>query len=268
MNKTINKLMLIIFAAIVLGGWAVDPPKTTAEVASPKPQKALLRVGVTANYPPIIFKLKGKITGLEADFALLLGKALDRDVLFVELPWAELINALMEGKIDIVMSGMTITDARKVRVNFSDPYLRSGLVAMMRTGDASKYDSLKKILDSISTVGVVKGTTGEVFVRNRFRSTTTLVAVKDPREAPDLLNNRRIDLFVYDAPAMVWLVSENEATLKGLWEPMNEEYLGWAVSRDDQVLLTKINAALAEWKKNGTVKQMVKNWLPYWKSFD
>jgi ABC-type amino acid transport substrate-binding protein len=138
----------------------------------------------------------------------------------------------------------------------------------MRTGDANKYDSTKRILESIATVGVVKGTTGEVFVRNRFRSSTTIVTVKDPGEAPDLLNNRRIDLFVHDAPSMVWLVSENEATLKGLWEPMNQEYFGWAVGRDDPVLLTKINAALADWKKNGTVKQMVKQWLPYLKAFD
>jgi ABC-type amino acid transport substrate-binding protein len=266
MRHNIGIGMFIMLAIIALGGWAVDPPNIEAQAA--QAQKGLLRVGVTPNYPPMIFKLQGKISGLEADLAVLLGSALQRDVQFVELTWDEQIQALLEGKIDIIMSGMTITEARKVRVNFSDPYLKSGLVAMMRTGDAAKYDSTKKVLESIATVGVVKGTTGEVFVRNRFRNSTTIIAVKEPGEAPGLLNNRRIDLFVYDAPAMVWLVSENEATLKGLWEPMNEEYLGWAVGRGDQALLMKVNAALAEWKKDGTVQQVVKRWLPYWKNFE
>ncbi len=81
-----------------------------------------------------------------------------------------------------------------------------------------------------------------------------------------MLYHGRIDLFVYDAPAIAWLVSENEATLKGFWEPLNDEYLAWAVNRDDQALLSAANTALATWKKDGTVTQVVKKWLPYWKT--
>jgi ABC-type amino acid transport substrate-binding protein len=268
MNMPIKRILFLLLIAVVIGGWVTDPRPVAAEGPSAKSVAPPLRVGVTANYPPMIFKLKGKITGLEADFAFLLGKALNREVLLVDLAWGDQINALMEGQVDIIMSAMTITEARKVRVDFSDPYLRSGLVAMMRTGDAGRYNSRKKVLESIATVGVVKGTTGEVFVRNRFLSATTVVPVEDSGKAPDLLNNRRIDLFVYDAPAIMWLVSENEATLRGLWEPLNEEYLGWAVSRENQTLLSQVNAALAVWKKDGTAKAVISRWLPYWKDVD
>jgi ABC-type amino acid transport substrate-binding protein len=268
MNKIINRCMVLFLIAVIFGGWVTGPPQAAAEGPSAKSAAPPLRVGVTANYPPMIFKLKGKITGLEADFAFLLGKVLNREVLLVDLAWSDQINALMEGRVDIIMSAMTITEARKVRVDFSDPYLRSGLVAMMRTGDAARYNSRKKVLESIATVGVVKGTTGEVFVRNRFLSATTIVPLEDSGKAPDLLNNHRIDLFIYDAPAIIWLVSENEATMKGLWEPLNEEYLGWAVSRDNQSLLAQVNAALADWKKDGTAKAVISRWLPYWKDVD
>jgi ABC-type amino acid transport substrate-binding protein len=268
MKKTITPLLLLLMMIAILGGWPAGSRQAAAEGPSSKPELTPLRVGVTANYPPMIFKMKGKIVGLEADFAFLLGKALNREVLLVELPWNDQINALMEGKTDIIMSAMTITEARKVRVDFSDPYLKSGLVAMMRTEDAARYSSRKKVLESIATVGLVKGTTGEVFVRNRFLSATTVVPLKDSGEAPDLLDKRRIDLFVYDAPAVVWLVSENEATLRGLWEPLSEEFLAWAVSRDNQALLSQVNAALAAWKKDGTVKNVVSRWLPYWKDMD
>jgi ABC-type amino acid transport substrate-binding protein len=256
--------LTIIFVIFSLF-WTLALSATNAQTSLQQSSKALLRVGVTPNYPPIIFKLQGKIAGLEADFAILLGKALQRDIQFIELPWNDQIQALLEGKIDIIMSGMTITEARKVRVDFSETYLKSGLIAMMRTGDASKYDSAKKILESISTVGVVKGTTGEVFVRNNFPKPTTIIAIREPWEAPGLLNNRRIDLFIHDAPSVVWLVSENEATLKALLEPFNAEYFGWAIGRNNPTLLTQTNAALAEWKKTGTVQAVVKRWMPYWK---
>jgi ABC-type amino acid transport substrate-binding protein len=255
--------ILVIFSIF----WAMGLSATIAQTTSQPSPKTLLRVGVTPNYPPVIFKLQGKISGLEADFAILLGKTLQRDIQFIELPWNDQIQALLEGKVDIIMSGMTITEARKVRVDFSEPYLKSGLIALMRSGDASKYDSTKKVLGSMVVVGVVKGTTGEVFVRNNVRN-PTVIAMREPWEAPGLLNNRRIDLFIHDAPSVVWMASENEATLKALLEPLNAEYLGWAIGRNNPTLLAQTNAALAEWKKNGTVKEVVKKWLPYWKFAD
>ena len=261
-----NKLILIILMVLVIWGCATDSAGKGPADTSLMPQRPLLRVGVTPNYPPMIFKLNHKITGMEADLAFLLGDALGRDVVFVELPFTELINTLMEGKIDIVMSGMTVTKARQVRVSFTDPYLNIGQVAMMRAEDASKYNSLARIRDCNGAVGVVKGTTGEAYVRANLPKAAPIISVESAREGPGLLNNRRIDLFVYDAPAIIWLVSENETTLEGFWEPLNDESLAWAINRNDKDLLRAANAALVNWKKAGTVDQLVKKWLPYWKT--
>jgi ABC-type amino acid transport substrate-binding protein len=267
MNRSVfKKLPLVILAALVIWGCATDSAGKEPANEAMTPQRPLLRVGITPNYPPVIFKLNNKITGMERDFAFLLGDALDRDVAFVELPFTELINALMQGKIDIVMSGMSVTQARQVRISFTDPYLKIGQVAMMRVQDSSKYNSLTSIRECNGAVGVVKGTTGEAYVRANFPKAGPIITVEGVREAAGLLNNRRIDLFVYDAPAIVWLVSENETTLKGFWEPLNDESLAWAVNRDDQALLTAVNTALAHWKNAGTVNQLVKKWLPYWKT--
>ena len=267
MNRSaLNTLTLIILAVLVIWGCAADSTGKEPTNTATMPQRPLLRVGITPNYPPMIFKLNNKITGMERDFAFLLGNALDRDVVFVELPFTELINALMQEKIDIVMSGMTVTQARQVRVSFTDPYLKIGQVAMMRAQDASKFNSLKSIRECNGAVGVVKGTTGEAYVRANFPKAGPIITVEGVREAAGLLNNRGVDLFVYDAPAIVWLVSENETTLKGFWEPLNEESLAWAVNRDNQALLTAVNTALANLKNAGTVNQLVKKWLPYWKT--
>jgi ABC-type amino acid transport substrate-binding protein len=224
-------------------------------------------VGVTPNYPPIIFKMNEQITGLEADLAQRLAEELKRPVKFVELGWQEQIPTLLEGKIDIIMSGMTITKARQVRITFSQPYLTSGLMIAFSSENVSQYPSLKAIIESFPAVGFVAGTTGEVYARNTFREGNRMVPVKSGAEAALALKNRRFDIFVYDAPAVAWMVSENEADLKLLPELLNIEYLGWGLRQDDKELLETVNALLSKWKNDGALKETILKRLPYWKHF-
>jgi ABC-type amino acid transport substrate-binding protein len=78
-----------------------------------------LRVGMAPNYPPLAFKQNGKLKGIEVDFAKRLRSALNRKVEIVETEWEELGPALEAKKIDMVMSGTSITEERKEKVNFT-----------------------------------------------------------------------------------------------------------------------------------------------------
>jgi polar amino acid transport system substrate-binding protein len=216
----------------------------------------------------MIFKKNGEVRGAEADLAIRLAKTLGRQAQFIELGWEQLIPALIEGKIDIIMSGMSITDARKARVPFAEPYLKIGLVTLMRAEDAPRFNSLTSIRESFSNIGVVKGTTSETFVRRNFLNAANIISFQKASEAPILLVTMRIDLFVHDAPSIVWLVGEKEGVLKGFWEPLDQEYLGWALKPGDQDLILKVNAILGGWKKDGTLKEILTRWLPYWKDFE
>ena len=260
MLKVFQKALILFTLAFFFSGCAAPLPK--------EPPPIPLRVGVFPYYPPMIFKNNGEIRGAEADLAIRLAKTLGREAQFIEQGWEQLIPALMDGKIDIIMSGMSITDARKARVPFAEPYLKIGLVTLMRAGDASKFNSLTSIRESFSTIGVVQGTTGEAFVRKNFLKSADIISFQKASEARYLLVNMRIDLFVHDAPSVVWLVSENEGILKGFWEPFDEEYLGWAVNPGEQDLLMKVNSILSNWKKDGTLKEILTRWLPYWKNFE
>ena len=263
MSKPFYKIFFFVLLAFFLG--ACGTLRTESKPKEPPPP---LRVGVYPYYPPIMFKEKNEVRGAEADLAMLMAKALGRQADFFELSWDKLIPALMEKKIDIIMSGMTITEARKARVNFTDPYIKIGQAALMRAEDASRFDSLAKIRESLATIGVVKGTTGEVFVRKNFTKAANIIALQKASEAGNLLIQKRIDLFVHDAPSIVWLVSENEGVLKGYWEPFTEEYLGWALNREDHDLLLQINSILGTWRKDGTLKDVLTHWLPYLKNFE
>jgi ABC-type amino acid transport substrate-binding protein len=255
--------ILIIFSIFLLGlgGCAANGVKTGRAQENP------ILVGVTPNYPPVIFKRNGQIAGLEADLARRLAAELKRPVEFVEMSWERQIPALLEGKIDIIMSGMSITQARQARITCSQPYLTGGLMIAFRAEDASKYTSLNNAMESIPAVGFVAGTTGEVYARDKFREGNRMVPVKSASEAALALKNGRIDIFVHDAPSIVWIVSENEAELKLLPELLNIEYLGWGLRRDDRELLVMVNALLNRWKNDGTLKETILKWLPYWKHF-
>jgi ABC-type amino acid transport substrate-binding protein len=261
MAKRFGKILVGILFAFILSGCATTPAKETAVVPRP------LLVGVTTFYPPIIFKQGAEIKGVEADLVILLAKALNRRAQFVEVDWDELIPALMAGRIDIIMSGMTVTEARKVRISFTEPYLKIGLVTLMRAEDVPRYPSVESIKRSAATVGVVEGTTGEVYVRNNFSKAATIRYLPSANDAVFPLESRRIDLFVNDYPSVLWLVSQNEGTLRGFWTPFNEEYLAWGVRRDDRDLLMQANSILDGWKKDGTLKEVITRWLPNWKDF-
>jgi ABC-type amino acid transport substrate-binding protein len=220
-----------------------------------------LRVGVTSTYPPIVFRQGGQVTGVEADLARLLGTRIGRPAYFVEIPWDQQIDALLAGRTDIIMSGMSVTEARTVRIAFSEPYLDAGLVAAVRTEDARRYGSREALLQAPVAVGVIERTTGDVFVQQNFPNARR-VALTVASDGALALRRRTIDMFVHDAPSIAWLVSANEADLAGIWHPLNKEQLAWGLRRADAQLLAQVNESLTAWRRDGTLDGVLARWLP------
>ncbi len=252
----IKVALLFVIAAIFLGCATTQEPVVTEET-----KQKTLRVGITPSYPPLIFKLDDKIIGIEVDLAQQLGKELNRKVEFVEFRWDALIPALLEGKIDIIMSGMSITQAREIRITFTDHYLKSGLLIAMRPEDAQKYTSLENIRQNHLAAGVIKDTTGDVFVQKNLPRARRVPYSSGDRAVFDL-KLRRIDIYLDDALSVIWLVSENEADITALWEPLTEEYIAWGVRRDNTELLAQVNSILRQWKQDGTLHNVLLKWLP------
>jgi ABC-type amino acid transport substrate-binding protein len=251
-----RRLTLLALATGLLGACATSGPDV-----GPGPN--VLVVGVTPTYPPIVFKQNQELAGVEVDLAHSLGSRLGRTVQFVELRWDEEIPALVGRTIDIIMSGMSITEARQVRVAFSQPYLAAGLFAAFRVQDQARYTSRESILKTAETVGVIEGTTGDVFAQRNLPNARR-IAFSQASDAARGLRQRTIDLFIHDGPSIAWQVSTYEAELAAFREPLNQEWLAWALRRDDTVLLSQVNAALAEWKGDGTLNRILGKWLPPW----
>ena len=89
---------------------------TLCSVSSVNAMAIGLKVGVSADYPPMIYKQEGRIVGIEADNAKAVGGIIGQELTLVDMPFAKLIPALQAGEIDIIMSAMSVTPQRSDQV--------------------------------------------------------------------------------------------------------------------------------------------------------
>jgi len=255
MTNTLAKLVQAavctgLFAAVNLVGAEANPGSGP-----------VLRVGVAAVSPPMIFKEGKSIAGVEADLAQALGKDLGRPIQFVEFVFEDLIDALVEGKIDIIMSSMSVTRARQTRVAFCDPYLQIGQMALVRGEDKYRYIMLDGALAK-RTIGVKQGTTASLLAQQEFPRAKRKY-FKSADDGAKALMKKQIDLFITDSTVVSYLAGMYEA--KGLAKaPMvfSEEVLSWAVKRSDEPLRDSVNAFLKKARENGEMNKILQRWIP------
>jgi len=252
MRKSFLSPLLALGLVAILAGTS-DGPAATGTVP--------LRVGVTPNTPPMVFKEGGRLTGMEIDFAQALSQNLGRPIQFVELKWEDQIESLVDGKIDIIMSSMSITKARQYRIAFSDPYLRVSQMALVRREDSGRY-ALGFPQPLPGVVGVMKATTGDFLVQQEFfRSKRKEFTSSD--EAAKALVKKRIDVFIADSSLVFWLAAANEANgLVVVPIALTDEALAWGLRRSDVELQKSVNAFLQKQKENGQFAEVMKRWLP------
>jgi ABC-type amino acid transport substrate-binding protein len=264
--KRIWLAVLFFCSALVLfGGCYVNPVSLPPPVPAPEPSGTLLnrefRIGISPNYLPLAYKFRGQLVGLEVDFAEQLGKDLGKQITFVETPWSELIPALVAGRIDIIMSGMSVTEDRAQLVSFTEPYMHIGQMALVRASDEGSFPNMDSFLNTTSRVGFVSNTTGEQASKELFSKAKFMpqLTVGDGVAA---LRQGRIDILIHDAPT-VWRLGGNpgETGLKGLYWPLTKEPLAWAVRKSDVPLNFALSRQVREWELSGRLKQLTSRWI-------
>jgi len=223
-----------------------------------------LRIGTSASYPPLTFRQDGELQGVEVDLARAVGEDLKVKTDVVEMPWEELIAALNDNRIDVIMSGMSVTDDRSTQVLFTDPYMKIGQMALIRSADLVQWSQPRAVYAKGARIGVKTGTTGEAFARNELPG-ALVTSFTGIDEGTDALANNKVDIFIHDAPT-IWRLAANTATQKaglmGLYRPLTDEYLAWAVRLQDAGLANALNQSLTKLKNDGTLGQALGKWIP------
>jgi ABC-type amino acid transport substrate-binding protein len=229
----------------------------------PKPEADHLRIGVTPNYPPVVFRdVDGKLSGIEIELAKQAAANLNRRPDFVELAWDELIPNLEAGKIDVIMSGMSVTLERSERVLFTTPWMAVGQLALIRREDLARYASPSAIHRQGARVGFVRETTGQMFVRDELRRAQAF-GFETVADGVRSLRAQRIDFFVHDAPT-IWRIAltPGEEDLMGLYQFLTEESLAWAVARDNRALERQLNSVLDGLRARNQIEPLLNRFIP------
>lgn len=251
--RLLRGLAFLILAAGLWTGCSSVPSGGNAEV---------LRVGVAPNYPPVIYRFGGKIAGVEADLAQALARRLGRRVDFVAMPFDRLLPALEAGRVDIVMSGVTVTAMRTPLAQFCAPYAVTGQALLVRSADLWTYTYPDVIYVIKTRIGVEKGTIGEMLARQRCPN-ATVTAFSSPQAAVRALRGGNVDVVLADAP-LVWRIGAEESSrgITAVRRLLTHEDLAWAVRRGNTALLEAANAALWQWRRDGTLARILQGHVP------
>ncbi|MEH6588374.1 MAG: transporter substrate-binding domain-containing protein [Halioglobus sp.] len=221
-----------------------------------------LRVGMSADYPPLHFKQDGRFVGIEADNAKAVGKILSRRIEIVQLPLEELVAALQAGKVDVIMSGLSVTAQRSAQVQFTESYLRVGQMAIMHKSKLGRYSQPWAVYREGVRIGVKAGSTGADFAQRELPD-AQVTEFENTEQAFTALRADAIDVYIHDAPTSWELANgmQND-DLISLYAPLTEEMLAWAVRKDDDALVGDLNRALRLMQGNGSLQYILNRWIP------
>jgi len=221
-----------------------------------------LVVGTPGDFPPFTASTStGRLIGLDIDLAKNLAGWLQVRIEFKQIEFSELMPALEADKIDMAMSGMTMTPLRNLRGAFIGPYALSGQSILGKKAileQASTPEDLKKLT---CCVAVLKGTTGEKMAENllpdaNITSTSTL------DESLMLLLDGKVDAIVADYPFC--RVAEFRYKDRGFAmfeEPLTFEPVGIAVSGKDPLFINLVENYLSLMTGSDSLKQLQNKWF-------
>lgn len=221
-----------------------------------------IKIGMTGNQPPYAVKSKdGSLIGYEVEIATLLAQAMKVELKIEQMPFAQLLPALKQGKVDAVMSGMTITPERNLEVAFLGPYTVSGKSILTRSSKLSEAQSANAINKSEVKLVTLKGSTSEDFVKG-YLGNATLTLVDDYDQAVDLLLKDEVDALVADYPVCaITQLRHPEANLASLKQPLTIEPIGMALPPDDGLFLNLVENYLSTLQLMGTLETLQKKWF-------
>ena len=218
-----------------------------------------LVVGMDLSYPPFETRdTAGAPIGVSVDLAKALGEYLHRPVQIENIPFAGLIPALKTSRIDLVLSSMTATPERAQSIDFSEPYLRTGLCLLVgaKTGIQSITDADR----AGRSVAVVKGTTGHIYATQHLKAARVLV-LDQPASCVLEVAQGKADAFLFDQLSNLQNWRKNPETTRAILTPFQAETWAIGLRKGNDALRTQVNAFLADYKAKGGFDKLGDKWL-------
>ena len=215
-----------------------------------------LTMATNATFPPYEMTTdNGTIEGIDVDTAQAIADKLGLELQIDDMDFDAALLSVQQGKADIAMAGITVTDERKAVMAFSDSYATGIQSIIVPEGsDIASVDDL-----SGKKIGTQRGTTGYLYCSDDFGD-ENVVAYDNGLTAVQALNNGQVDCVVIDnEPAKAYV--EANPGLKILDTSYAEEDYAIGMNKDNTALLDAVNAALEELKADGTLQSIVDKYI-------
>jgi polar amino acid transport system substrate-binding protein len=256
MRKLVFLVSLFLMASLIFAGGA-SAGSTLERII----KKGELAVGTSGTQPPMsAINKKGELMGMDVDLSKAMADAMGVKLRFVQMPFAELLPALEAGKVDLILSGMTITAERNKKTAFIGPYVVTGkgILAV-----AERFAALKeaKGFDAPEVkVAALKDSTSQKFAET-FMSKAKLSLFGSYDEGIDLLLKNKIDVIVadYQFCALTAYRHQKEGLIAGQ-SPLTFEPLGIAMP-EDALLINWVQNFLNQYHGTGELKKASEKWL-------
>lgn len=222
-------------------------------------KRGKLIAGVSTKEPPFGFYDDKKLKGIDIDIAQALARKIFRGadkIAFVPAPVKSMLDLLKSGKVDLLMTPVSETEARKKEIDFSMPYFISGhLVAVERDSKIRKYEDLQE-----KRVGVIQGTMGEKMVPT-FVTGSKIVEFQSNDEALKALHEHKVDAFV-QLDVFIFYMEQKDRDLRVInLQPLQPAPIGIGIRKGEEEWRGFIDRALSEMMKSGEYRKLLDKWF-------
>lgn len=221
---------------------------------------------VTENaYPPLQFTdTSGAAVGWEYDAMAEIAKRLNLVVKYENTSWDAMIPAVSEGQFDMGMTGITIKDDRKEKVDFSEPYMRSEMLMIVRGDeerftDAASFAAIPELLVSAQP-GTSPFYAAIYNILDGNEENARVIKFETFGAGLEALKTGDVDLTLSDSTAANGYVAASNGALKIVGEPLASEDFGFIFPKGSE-FVAPFNAAIAALKADGTFDALNQKWF-------
>ena len=205
-----------------------------------------LVVGMELSYPPFeMTDEHNQPTGIGVELARALADSLHKELVIQNTEFTGLIPALKTGKIDLILSSMTATEERTQSIDFSIPYMKTGICLLVgANSDVQSVDDLNK---PGRHVVVKNGTTGFTYARDHLNQADLLPIAEEAACVLEVVQGKA-DAFIYDQMSIFQFHQQNPQTTRALLNPFQKESWAIGIRKGNGELREQVNAFLTDFK--------------------
>ena len=264
--KKVKVIIMLIMALALVSGCVHTKQGTGSEkavtVLDSISQKGVLVVGTAGSMPPFNMTTReGDVIGFEPDMAKLMAQEMGVKLKFEVMPFSELLPALEAGKVNLILSQMTMTGKRNMKVAFVGPYSISGKSFVTKIKWIASVKEASQVNSPKTTVVVLKGSTSEAFVKKNLPK-AKFVQAMNYDDAVEMVLKGKVDAMIADYPICVLTILRNpDQGLISVITPLSYEPIGIALPGNDPLMVNWMENFLGTLGETGVLDLLKERWV-------